>query len=351
MRTLVKISGVAIHGYGGYIPKLRIKSEEIARIWGKGEGELPVKEKSVNNIDEDTITMALEAAKYAIARAEIDPKKIGAVNVGSESHPYAVKPSGTVVAEALGIGPSILSADFEFACKAGSEAMQMIIGLVSSGMIEYGLAIGSDTAQGRPGDALEYTAAAGAAAFVIGKSGNNVVAEFEASKSYVTDTPDFWRRDYERYPVHASRFTGEPAYFHHTISAVKMLLDEEGYKLSDFDYFVFHQPNAKFPYVAAKMLGIPSQKIEAGMLSNFIGNTYSACSLLGLVKVLDEAKPGQRILITSYGSGAGSDSFVLKVSEGIEDKRAKAPLLTKFIQRATYIDYARYLKHRDKIRV
>jgi hydroxymethylglutaryl-CoA synthase len=351
MRTLVKISGVAIHGYGGYIPRLRIKSEEIARIWGKGEGELPVKEKSVNDIDEDTITMAIEAAKYAIARAEIDPKRIGAVNIGSESHPYAVKPSGTIVAEALGIGPSILSADFEFACKAGSEAMQMIIGLVSAGMIEYGLAIGSDTAQGRPGDALEYTAAAGAAAFIIGKSNNNAVAEIEASKTYVTDTPDFWRRDYERYPVHTSRFTGEPAYFHHTVSAVKALLEDEGYKLSDFDYFVFHQPNAKFPYAVAKMLGIPIQKVETGMLSHIVGNTYSACSLLGLVKVLDEAKPGQRILMTSYGSGAGSDSFALKVLDGIEEKRAKAPPLSKFIQRAVYIDYARYLKHRDKIRV
>ncbi len=351
MRDLVKITGIAIHGYGGYVPRYRIKSEEIARVWGKGEGELPVKEKTVNNLDEDTITMAIEAAKYAIARAEIDPKKIGAVNIGSESHPYAVKPSGTIVAEALGTSPSIFSADFEFACKAGSEAMQMIIGLVGSGMIEYGIAIGSDTAQGRPGDALEYTAAAGAAAFVIGKTGNNVAAEFEASKSYVTDMPDFWRRDYERYPVHTSRFTGEPAYFHHTLSAINALMEEDGYKLSDFDYFIFHQPNAKFPYVAAKMLGIPIQKVEPGMLSHIIGNTYSACSLLGLVKVLDEAKPGQRILITSYGSGAGSDSFVLKVCEGIIEKRQKAPTLARLLQRATYIDYARYLRHRDKIRV
>lgn len=346
---MAKISGVAIQGYGGYVPRYRLKAEEIARIWGRGDGELPIREKAVNGLDEDTITMAIEAARYALMRARVEPGRIGAVNVGSESPPYAVKPSGTIVAEALGIGPSVMTADLEFACKAGTEATQMIIGLVSSGMIEYGLAIGADTAQGRPGDALEYTAAAGAAALLIGKTSSAAVAEFEAAKSYVTDTPDFWRRSHERYPTHASRFTGEPAYFHHTISAIKSLLEENGYGVQHFDYFVFHQPNYKFPFIAAKMLGIPAQKVEPGVVTNFIGNTYAASSMMGLVKVLDVAKPGERILMTSYGSGAGSDSFIIVVKDGIEEKRHLAPPLAMLINRATYIDYARYLRHRDKI--
>jgi len=346
---LAKISGVAIQGYGGYVPRYRLKVEEIARIWGKEDGELPIQEKAVNGLDEDSVTMAIEAARYALMRARVEPSKVGAVNVGSESPPYAVKPSGTIVAEALGIGPSVMTADLEFACKAGTEALQMIIGLVSSGMIEYGIAIGADTAQGRPGDALEYTAAAGAAALLVGKTSSSAVAEFEAAKSYVTDTPDFWRRSHERYPTHASRFTGEPAYFHHTISAIKSLIQENGYNLQDFDYFVFHQPNYKFPFIAAKMLGIPAQKVELGVVTNLIGNTYAACSMIGLVKILDVAKPGQRILMTSYGSGAGSDSFIITVKDGIEEKRHLAPPLAMFLNRTTYIDYARYLRHRDKI--
>lgn len=325
-----RLSGVAVHGYGAYIPMFRIKASEIARVWGMPDSELPVLEKSVNSLDEDTVTIAAEAASYAIARAGIDPDRIGAVYVGSESHPYAVKPTGTIVADVLGVNSRLLSADLEFACKAGTEAVELVSGLVASGMIEYGLAIGADTAQGRPRDALEYTAAAGGVALLIGKSSEGAIAELEYAASYVTDTPDFWRRNHERYPVHGSRFTGVPAYFHHIISAAKMVV-EDGYSLGEFDYIVFHQPNTKFPYAAAKMLGIPAKKIEPGVVCNLIGNTYAASSMMGLAKVLDQSKPGESILLVSYGSGAGSDAFVFRVKEGILEKRGRAPLVSELI--------------------
>ena len=128
---------------------------------------------------------------------EIDPCELRAVWVGSESHPYAVKPTGTIVAEAIGAVPSIQAADFEFACKAGTEAMVAAMGLVGSGMADYAMAIGMDTAQGRPGDALEYTAGAGGAAYILGPAEESL-AEIEAVYSYVTDTPDFWRRQEQK---------------------------------------------------------------------------------------------------------------------------------------------------------
>ena len=107
--------------------------------------------------------MSIEAARNALARADIDPEGIRAVWVGSESHPYAVKPTSTIVAEAIGAVPNTQAADWQFACKAGTEALQAAIGFVGSGMAQYALAIGMDTAQGRPGDALEYTAGSGGA--------------------------------------------------------------------------------------------------------------------------------------------------------------------------------------------
>ena len=119
-------------------------------------------------IDEDVITMSIEAARNALSRAGIPPERLRAVWVGSESHPYAVKPSGTVVAEAIGATPNVQAGDWEFACKAGTEAVVAAMALVGSCMADYALAIGMDTAQGRPGDALEYTAASGGAAYVIG---------------------------------------------------------------------------------------------------------------------------------------------------------------------------------------
>ena len=346
---MARINGVAIHGYGGYVPRYRIKDEEIGRIWGKTASELPVNEKTVAGPDEDAATMAVEAARIAVKMAGIDPRRIGAIHVGSESKPYAVKPTGTIVAAAIGAGTGLLAADLEFACKAGTEALQLITGLVETGRIEYGLAIGADTAQGRPGDALEFTAASGAAAFVVGRAGGDAAASIEAWCSYVTDTPDFWRRPHDRYPMHAARFTGQPAYFRHIIGAVKSLLDNDGYSLDDFDYFVFHQPNVKFPFAVAKYLGIDRKKITPGIVTDVLGNTYSACSLLGLVKVLDSAEPDQLILLASYGSGAGSDAFVIRVLDGILERRRRVRGLSSLIDNKIYVNYALYLKFRDKI--
>jgi len=344
-------SKFGIVGYGCYVPRFRIKVEEIAKVWDQDaesikEG-LVIEEKTVPDLDEDTITISVEAARNALLRAKIDAQKIGAVFVGSESHPYVIKPSGTVVSEALGIAPEVLVADLEFACKAGSAAMQICYGLVKSGEIEYGLAIGADTAQGRPGDALEYTAAAGGAAFIIGK---NPLAEIEGFYSYTTDTPDFWRREGEEFPRHGARFTGEPAYFKHVISASKGLMNKLKLQPKDFNHVVFHMPNGKFPMTAAKILGFSKEQCAAGFIVPKIGNTYSGSSLLGLCNVLDNAKPGQRILVTSFGSGAGSDSFSFIATDELLKRRELAPKLSYYANRKQYIDYGTYVKLRKKLK-
>ena len=342
-----------IVSYGVYVPSYRIRVEEIAKQWGENpdiiKSGLMVEQKSVPDMDEDTATMAVEASRAAILRAGLDPGDIGAIYVGSESHPYAVKPTATIVGAAIGASNSITAADFEFACKAGTAAIQTCIGLVALKKIKYGLAIGADVSQSSPGDALEYTAGAGSAAFVIGDDG--VIAEIEDFTSFTSDTPDFWRRDLQKYPSHGGRFTGEPAYFRHIISATKELMDKTGLQPADFDYAVFHQPNGKFPLKAAKSLGFNSKQLKPGLIVTHIGNTYSASSLIGLSAVLDNALPGQRILMTSFGSGAGSDSFALTVTDGIDEVRDKAPRVEDFLSGCKYVDYAGYVKHQGKIRL
>src|ERR671932_1111553 len=138
-----------IVGYGAYVPRFRIAGSEIARVWNGG-GAGPVDQKAVPGPDEDTITMTIEAARNALRRARLTGSELGTVWVGSESHPYAVKPSGTVVAEALGCTPAVHAADWEFACKAGTDAIAAAIGMVAAGLVTYGMAAGADTAQGRP---------------------------------------------------------------------------------------------------------------------------------------------------------------------------------------------------------
>jgi hydroxymethylglutaryl-CoA synthase len=339
---------VGIIGYGAYVPRYRLPATEISRIWRGGLELEPIQEKSVPGIDEDVVTMSVEASRNALSRAGIDPEGIRAVWVGSESHPYAVKPTSTIVAEALGITPYTQAADFEFACKAGSEAMVAAMSLVGSKMGDYALAVGMDTAQGKPGDALEYTAAAGGGAFIIGPAEESLAA-IEGVVSYVTDTPDFWRREHQKYPEHGGRFTGQPAYFKHIIHAVTGLLDELGRSAEDYDFVVFHQPNTKFPRKVAKDLGFSPAQLETGLLSPRIGNTYAGSSLIGLTAVLDQAEPGNRILMASFGSGAGSDAISFSVTDQIVDRKSKALSTEDYISRRTQIDYAEYLRMRGKI--
>ncbi len=343
-----------IVSYGAYVPRYRITPAEIGRVWGAdGAGmgaSLNVQRKSVPSPDEDTITISTEALRLALARGAIDPQEIGALYVGSESHPYAVKPTATVVAQAVGATPFLTAADFEFACKAGTAAIQTCLGLVGAGMIRYGVAIGSDTSQGAPGDALEYSASAGGAAFVLGRE--RVIAKVNHTQSYTTDTPDFWRREGQRYPSHSGRFTGEPAYFRHVTECAQKIMEIAGTEPKSYRHVVFHQPNGKFPQRVGKALGFTEPQMRFGLVTPSIGNTYSGAALIGLANVLEHASPGERVLVVGYGSGAGSDAFDLETT----DELARFPRdlgrsVQDYLDHGQEIPYSIYAKFRGKIRM
>lgn len=226
--------------------------------------------------------------------------------------------------------------------------MVAAMGFVGSSMADYALAVGMDTAQGKPGDALEYTAGAGGAAFIIGPADDSL-ATIDAAFSYVSDTPDFWRRQNAKYPEHGQRFTGEPAYFLHITEAANGLLEASGASAQDFTYAVFHQPNAKFPQKVAEMLGFKKEQIKTGLLVNTIGNTYAGAAIIGLSAILDTAEPGERIFMASFGSGAGSDAFSITVTDRITARRNRALSTQAYIDRKTIIDYAQYARMRGKL--
>ncbi len=341
-----------IVSYGAYVPRYRITPGEIGRVWGvDGEGMgqgLNVVRKSVPAPDEDTITISTEALRAALIRGAIDPQQIGAVYVGSESHPYAVKPTATVVAQAVGATPHLTAADFEFACKAGTAAIQTCLGLVGAEMIRYGVAIGTDTSQGAPGDALEYSASAGGAAFVVGR--DRVICKVNETVSYTTDTPDFWRREGQKYPSHGGRFTGEPAYFRHVTECAHAMMDAVSSAPKDYQHVVFHQPNGKFPQRVGKQLGFSDAQMRYGLVTPYIGNTYSGAALIGLANVLDHAGPGERILMVGYGSGAGSDAFDLETTAELATfDRSYGTPVQEHLDHGVEIPYAVYAKFRGKI--
>jgi hydroxymethylglutaryl-CoA synthase len=341
---------VGILGYGAYVPRFRVRTRDISAVWRSRFSAAPaVKEKSVSALDEDVVTMAIEAARTALERAAIPAQQVGAIWVGTESKPYAVKPSSTVVAEALGISPHLVASDMEFACKAGTEAMQAAVAFVGSGSVKGALAIGMDTAQARPGDALEYTAGCGGAAFLFGPA-QSAMAVVEASTSFVTDTPDFFRREGAAFPEHGSRFTGEPSYFRHTTAASRHLLAEVGLQPRDYAHAVFHQPVPKFAERVARELGFSEDQTRAGLVAPRVGNAYAGSSLLGLAAILDVARPGERVFMCSYGSGAGSDAFSFLLTPALEERRRGAKVLNYLERRQEVNGYGHYLRLRGKIR-
>lgn len=331
-----------IVGYGVYTSKFRVREQNI--------------ERSVPFIDEDSITAAVEAGKLALIHSGVDSSLVGKVYVGSESNPYAVKPIASKVAQVLKLGEEdgdvqgVDAVDTEFACKAATSMFKDAASLVNypKSNIQNTMVIGADNSQAAPrncpGGELDLFVGYGGCAYVLGKC--DVIAEIEGWYSCTSDTPDFWRRDGEPYPMHGGRFTGDPAYFKHVRKAAEKLMERLGLQLNDVKYFVAHQPNVRFPVKVAKELGFKEEQYLPSLQVARFGNTYSGSSLVGLAAVLDMAKPDERILIVSYGSGAGSDAYSLMTTSQIRDKRKRQKLTVEYQAKNPFIEYVDYTVYR-----
>jgi hydroxymethylglutaryl-CoA synthase len=329
-------------GYGVYTSKFRIKEGTI--------------ERSVPFVDEDAITAAVEAGKLALIHSGVDSALVGKVYVGSESNPYAVKPIASKVAQVLKLGKedediqAVDAVDTEFACKAASSMFKDAAALVNypRSEMENALVIGSDNSQAAPrscpGGELDLFVGYGGSAFVFGK--HDVIAEIDGWYSCTSDTPDFWRRDGEPFPMHGGRFTGDPAYFKHVRKAATKLMEKRSLQASDINYFVAHQPNPQFPVRMANELGFKQEQYAPSIQVNKFGNTYSGSSLLGLAAVLDIARPDERILMVSYGSGAGSDAYLLRTTSQLVDKRQRQKATVRYQAENQFIEYVDYTTYR-----
>ena len=145
------------------------------------------------------------------------------------------------------------------------------------------------------------------------------------------------------------RFTGEPAYFKHITEAATHLMEASGTTAKDYKWAIFHQPNTKFPQRVAGQLGFSMEQIEPGLLVPIIGNTYAGAAMIGLTATLDIAQPGDRILVVSFGSGAGSDAFDITVTDKVTAKQNLATTTREYIARRSEIDYATYVRFRGKL--
>jgi hydroxymethylglutaryl-CoA synthase len=317
MPDTYSFTNVNLASFGVYVPPFRLAVAETARVWQTDGRQLSqslgITHKAIADVDEDSITMAVAAGKQALDRASVPVSSIGAVYMGSESHPYAVKASGSIVADWLGLPSTYFCADLQFACKAATSGIQIVAAMIESGMIEAGLVLASDKAQAKPGDVLEYSTASSAVALLLTKKPG--IAKLVATKSYASDTPDFWRRQGQEAPTHLGRFSGQPAYFTHVAAAIELLSQHTKSTVTDYDHVVLHMPNKKFPQAMAKKFGITKEQMQYGFTQPYIGNPYTASTLLGLSRVLSFGQKNESVLQVAYGSGAGADALSWRITK------------------------------------
>lgn len=349
-----------IRGYGVFVPQHRLKIEDIWTSWchrlrpSSLEQRWGVKEKAVNSWHEDVITMASDAAKAALEMAGSSAGEVKGLFLGSCTNPYVTRPSTTLVAESLGMPSELMAADCQFSGKSGTAALQICLGLVSAGLVSQALAVGSDSlsAHVAPNDwPQEYFASAAAAAFLLGEE--RIIARIEATYSYATETADFFRLDGDRYIKRGVSIPEEGiGYRDHVVSAVRGFQARWGHKPGDFNYLALHQPNARWPLEVAQVLGFNKEQVLPGLVADRIGDCGSASSLLSLAAILDQAEAGERILLVSYGYGAGCDLFSLVTTDRLAEARSRrrifAPLSSQ-LDRKVYLDYTTYIRMERKL--
>lgn len=345
---------IGIIGYGTSFPVYRVNTLDILKTWQNMYSEQQVKamnlpERGVLAPDEDTITLACDAARRALEMSGIARDDIGALYLGTETSPYVGKASASCLVDMLGIPPEVMCGDCQFSGKSGTMAVQIIMALVEAGFIKYGVAIGADTLCRHfdPGNPMEYSAAAGAAALVIGREGS--LATLDATASYTSDTSDYWRLDGDRYimwggQAMTSTDIGMQA---HMSGAVNALLTKTRLSLDDFAAIAIQQWDGASVFSVARSLGFSKDKVTPGVYADKIGNCGAASSLISLALLLETAQAKQKLLLVSYGWGAGSDAFTLTVTD--RNNLVKPPAsINDLLGNKIVVDYAVALKYERK---
>lgn len=343
---------VGIISYGVEVPYNRLDTKEVIDLWlnssldtiQKNQGVL---ERSVLDSDEDDNTLAVAAAREAFRRVPESKEQLQALYYGTCTNPYDSRPSSTMVLEALNLPYSTKCCDLQFSLKSGTAALMNAYAMVKAGLADKAMAIGVDTVNRHtaPGDLVEPYAGAGAGAVVLGTE--NVVATIDDMESYSSDLSDGFRIEGERY-LRTGMLLGaaknEVGVDTHTLGAAKKLLERNNMKAEDFKYAVFQQTTPGFVRHCAELLGFKKEQYQTSIFADYIGDTGSASPLIGLAKVLDEAKAGDKIFLAGYGYGAGADVYILTVTEEIEKIRGKVKTVQQHIDRKNMVDYKQAMK-------
>jgi 3-hydroxy-3-methylglutaryl CoA synthase len=323
---------VGVISCGAYVPLWRLQRSAVS-LGLRGE-------KAIGGFDEDSITMAVAAAIDCFDN-DMDCKLIDSLIFTSTTSPYSEKQAAAIIANALDLRRDVFTADALACLRGGTIGMRMALDMVKAGSAKRVLVTAADCRLGAPESGLERDSGDGAAAFVFGDS-PEVIATVEGSYSVSNELMDVWRLQGETFTsVEEDRFIEDEGYLKVVNEAVSGLMRQYGLSSKDFAKVVFYAPSSRSYRAITGELGFNSSQIQEPLFDS-VGNTGTAYSLMVLVAALEEAKPGDRILLASYGDG--SDAFILQATEYINNKRQG---IRAYIQSKKVIDdYRKYLKWR-----
>ncbi len=336
---------LGISGYGVAIPRLRIKREDYAKAWGSFSAA-GVNEKAVAGFDEDMLTLATKVSMRALESVPMAPAKITRFAFASTTPPYTEKLLSGTILVGLGAPGETYASDHTSSTRAGTEALLAGFEHLAGNPGGIALVAAADAPQASMWDPIEHGMGSGAAAFVL--SGFATIAELEGSASFVSEyfgerfRP---REEGQTRDLNVKKFS-EGSFLTNTTKAATALMTKLNRKPEDYAHVVIQQPDARAPASAAGRLGFQDPQLAAGMISVNLGDLGAASVPMGLAAALDVSKVGDRILVVSYGSGAGSDALSFKV---ISDRKP-AFTVSKESARKEYIDYVQYLKLKGAIR-
>jgi hydroxymethylglutaryl-CoA synthase len=325
-----------ITSIGAYIPMYRLQREEIARMWGtKGIGG----EKAVAGYDEDSITMAVAAVRECQRRGTVNAEGL---YFASTTTPYREKQSAAIIAGVVGLNRKCTTADFANSLKSGTTALKSALDAIKSESGKEVLVAASDCRMGMPKGPFEQLFGDAAAAVTIGSKG--VIAEIESCCSLCSDFTDVWRTAADRFAKSGEgRFIADEGYFPIMQEAVSGIMKPHSLNVNDFSKIVFAASDARQHANLAKKLGFDVSQVQSPFFSE-VGHMGTAGTLVMLIAALEEAKPGDRILLVNYGDGA--DTLILRATEAITDFPFK-PLIRNQLGKKRSIDYGTYLNWRD----
>jgi 3-hydroxy-3-methylglutaryl CoA synthase/NAD(P)-dependent dehydrogenase (short-subunit alcohol dehydrogenase family)/putative sterol carrier protein len=335
---------IGIVAYGGYIPRLRMDRMAIYQQIGwlvPAVVMVAQGERSMGNWDEDSLTMAVAAARDCLTAEEKD--RVDALYLASTTLPFADRLNAGIVATALNLREDIRTADFASTLKAGTTAL--VAGLDAVGDGGQVLITASDRRETRAGSFYEMWYGDGAAALLLGD--DKVIAEFQGAHSVSYDFVSHYRAADQRFNyTWEERWVRDQGYARIIPEAIQGLLDKLGLAIGDVDRLIYPCFVTREHANIARKLGADPEQV-ADNLHAVCGETGAAHPLVMLVHALEEAQPGERIVVASFGQGC--DAVCFEVTPQIEALAPRAGIQGSLEKKETTTNYMKFLTFRDLV--